>query len=154
MTMSPMVAKLGVLRSPMVHALLALLLWPVDALLSLVPPTNLTQMAMPLMGAKLAVLRSPMVHARRVRLRWQVGALLSRVPTTHLTPTTMPLMDAKWAVQTYPLHHVSRARLILLADVHNCLRVRSTNLMPITMRQTDVKVMLARVKSKHFVILV
>ena len=69
-TMRLMGVKRVVLRCPMERARLALLLWPVDALLSLVPTTNLTQMAMPLMGAKLAVLRSPMVHAPLARLRW------------------------------------------------------------------------------------
>jgi len=48
----PMVAKSGVLPSPMVRVRLVLLLLPVGALLLLVPRTHLTPMAMPRMGVK------------------------------------------------------------------------------------------------------
>jgi len=48
----PMVAKSGVLPSPMVHVRRVLLLLPVGALLLLVPPMHSIPMAMPRMGVK------------------------------------------------------------------------------------------------------
>jgi len=125
----------------------------VGALLSLATPTSLTPMVTLSMGAKLGVLLYRVERVLHVILPLLVGALLSLATSTSLISTIMLLMDAKWAVLTYPLHHVSRALLILPVGAHNCLRVRSTSSMPTKMPRMVAKLMFARKRPKHFVIL-